>query len=361
MQMPTWPLQDPEILAALEAAWTDGSWGRYDGPHNERLVELLKTMHGVRFVLPCSSGTVAVELALRGLQLGENDEAILAGYDFSGNFRAIESIGAAACPCRYCSRNMVPRCESNCRCSCAANSCRDRFAFAWRINRHANVGRVAQQHGFAVLEDACQSPGARVQGRIAGSWGDVAVTSFGGSKLLTAGRGGALLTNREEIFHRAKIFAERGNNAFPLSELQAAVLPPQIRKLERYNQQRRANVERLLRQLADLEILRPVQNTLTDSSPVYYKVAFEYVQPAETNWPRQRLIAAFREAGVPVDEGFRGFTRRSSQRCRHAGTLTHSAVASESTILLHHPILLDTETSIDGLANSIRRIASVIR
>src|SRR5687768_1628543 len=82
----TWPVQDAEVRAALDAAWADGSWGRYDGPHNERLVEQLKEMHSVGFVLLCSSGTIAVELALRGLQIETNDEVLLAGYDFSGNF-----------------------------------------------------------------------------------------------------------------------------------------------------------------------------------------------------------------------------------------------------------------------------------
>ncbi len=42
----------------------------------------------------CSSGTIAVELALRGTDVKPDDEVILAGYDFPGNFRAIEAIGA---------------------------------------------------------------------------------------------------------------------------------------------------------------------------------------------------------------------------------------------------------------------------
>ncbi len=50
---------------------------------------------------------------------------------------------------------------------------------------------VARRFNLGVVEDACQAPGATVQGRPAGTWGDVGVLSFGGSKLLTAGRGGA--------------------------------------------------------------------------------------------------------------------------------------------------------------------------
>ena len=54
----------------------------------------LAQMHGVQHAWLCSSGTIAVELALRGLKVGPGDEVILAAYDFPGNFRAIEAIGA---------------------------------------------------------------------------------------------------------------------------------------------------------------------------------------------------------------------------------------------------------------------------
>src|SRR5262249_33508236 len=91
---PTWPRPDESVRAALEAAYQDGSWGRYHGPHCERLQELLAEMHQVRNARLCSSGTIAVELALRGLKVGPGDEVILAAYDFPGNFRAIEAVGA---------------------------------------------------------------------------------------------------------------------------------------------------------------------------------------------------------------------------------------------------------------------------
>ena len=53
---------------------------------------------GVEHVYPCCSGTFAVELALRMLKVGPGDEVILAGYDFPGNFRAIEAVGATPVP-----------------------------------------------------------------------------------------------------------------------------------------------------------------------------------------------------------------------------------------------------------------------
>src|SRR5947207_4510999 len=90
------------------------------------------------------------------------------------------------------------------------------------------VMAFAAARQITVIEDAAQCPGAMVQGRRAGTWGDAGVLSFGGSKLLTAGRGGAILTAKHTIAQRARIWQMRGNLVAPLSELQAAVLRPQL-------------------------------------------------------------------------------------------------------------------------------------
>src|SRR5206468_10643524 len=112
------------------------------------------------------------------------------------------------------------------------------------------VMAIARRHGIGVVEDAAQAPGAVVQGQPAGTWGDVGTLSFGGSKLLTAGRGGALLFRDAQLFQRAKLWLHRGLQQWaPLSELQAAALRPQLRKLREATARRRENVRYLLRRL----------------------------------------------------------------------------------------------------------------
>jgi perosamine synthetase len=93
MPLPPSELAD-EIREALLSMAADGSWCRYEGSHCERLRNALRERFGVPHVTLCCSGTIAVELALRGVGVGVGDEVILAGYDFPGNFRAIEAVGA---------------------------------------------------------------------------------------------------------------------------------------------------------------------------------------------------------------------------------------------------------------------------
>src|SRR5205823_10221156 len=102
------------------------------------------------------------------------------------------------------------------------------------------------------------APGALVDGRRAGTWGDVGVLSFGGSKLLSAGRGGALLTADAGMAQRAQNHLQRaGNIVCPLSELQAALLVPQCQKLDERNAGRWSNVQALCKAIADVPHVRP--------------------------------------------------------------------------------------------------------
>src|SRR6516164_9770115 len=91
---PAWPLPDDAVAEALQAAWRDGSWGKYDGGRVRQLEERLAAEHGGGYALTCGSGTFAVELALRALKVGPGDEVILAAYDYPGNFLAIHAVGA---------------------------------------------------------------------------------------------------------------------------------------------------------------------------------------------------------------------------------------------------------------------------
>jgi dTDP-4-amino-4,6-dideoxygalactose transaminase len=214
----------------------------------------------------------------------------------------------------------------------------------------------ARAHRLAVIEDACQAPGARVAGQIAGSWGDVSTLSFGGSKLLTAGRGGAMLTRNAEIHQRAKVFCDRGNQAFPLSELQAAVLLPQLVTLAAHNEARRASVRRLLGHSAEWAPLIPPGDPLPDSAGSYYKLSWLYRDEAIAGCDVDTFVSALQAEGVPCDRGFRGFAGRSERRCRKVGELPHSLRAAKSTLVLHHPVLLESAESIDALCGAISKV-----
>jgi dTDP-4-amino-4,6-dideoxygalactose transaminase len=355
---PDWPPSDESVRAALEEAWRAGSWGKYDGGHVRRLEERLAAEHEVGHALACSSGTYAVELALRALKVGASDEVILAGYDYGGNFLGVHAVGA---------RPVLVDVDPD-NWNLSPNALGPALGPATKavIVSHLHGGLVPMREvmdlcaarGVPVIEDAAQAVGATVQGRRAGSWGDVGVLSFGGSKLLSAGRGGALLTRRADVYQRARLTLLRGNNLLcPLSELQAVVLLPQLDLLPARHAQRARAVARLGEGLAEVPGVRLFRNGV-EGDPAYYKVG---LQLERFGLARARLVAAMRAEGIALDEGFRALhVGRSAGRWRAGGALTEAERAHAGALVLHHPVLLGSEAEVDQVATALRRIHACV-
>ena len=358
---PSWPVADPDILRALQKCYADGSWGKYLGPHCEQLRETLRCDLAMEHVRLCSSGSVAVELALRGLGVGAGDEVLLGGYDFPGNFRAITAVGALPVlidldrtTCGIDPANIAAACSGKTKAVIAS---------------HLHGGLVdmprlvdaAKSNGLAVVEDACQASGAIVYGRPAGTWGDVGTFSFGGSKLLTAGRGGAVVTRHADAAQRMKVYCEEGNDAFPLSELQAAVLMPQWQKLSERHVHRSKSARNLGELLAGIRGLRCVARRPEQSEPAFYKFGIAYDAAELGDLARNTFCTAVRAEGIALDPGFRGFASRGGRRCRRSGELSVSAEHAEQMMLLHHPVLLEPDDTIRRVAETIRDLAEGYR
>jgi dTDP-4-amino-4,6-dideoxygalactose transaminase len=344
------------VLRALQTVYADGSWGKYQGGSVARLEEGLARYHGIEFAVTCASGTFAVELALRALKVGPGDEVLLAAYDYGGNFLSVHAVGAlpVLVDVDAGNWNLAPaRLE-------AAVGPATRAVIASHLHGGVvpmrAVLEIASRHGLGVVEDAAQMPGASVQGRKAGTWGDVGILSFGGSKLLTSGRGGAVLTRRADVHHRARLLLNRGNVVCPLSELQAAVLLPQLDRLDARNATRARNVSALVERLRAVPGLRPFVNSIPDTQPGYYKVGFQF-DASRFGLGRERFVAALRAEGVALDEGFKALhVGRSPNRFRAVDALTEANRAHAGTVVLHHPVLLGTESQVEEVASAVCKI-----
>ncbi|HTN75112.1 MAG TPA: DegT/DnrJ/EryC1/StrS family aminotransferase, partial [Pirellulaceae bacterium] len=150
----------------------------------------------------------------------------------------------------------------------------------------------------------------------------------------------------------------RGNHAFPLSELQAAVLLPQLPKLAAANEVRRQRAEQLRAGTRHLPGLAPVESPSERGDTAYYKFAWLYDAAACGGRSRAQFLQAMQAEGVAVDAGFRGFASRSAARCRQVGELLHSRQAAERTVLLHHPVLLESRETIDRVVAAFTKVVT---
>lgn len=357
---PPWPVPDPALQDVFAALLASGGWGQYRGPHCEALQQALAEYHGVEQVVLCSSGTAATELALRGVGVQPGDEVVLAAYDYKANFVNVLAVGATPVLVDTLPDQPVLDVQQ----LSAALSPRTRAILCSHLHGCLapvrQICELAAAQGIAVIEDACQAPGARVAGARAGTTGAVGVLSFGGSKLLTAGRGGAVLTGDASIAQRIRLYTERGNTAYPLSEMQAAVLLPQLQQLDARHRQRWHSVQHLQQQLQGLPGLQLVlspEDAAAGDSPAFYKLALQ-LSAGRQRADSEAVSAAARRWGVALDAAFPALHRiHSRRRFRAVGELPHAARLHDQLLTLHHPVLLVPEL-LDQVAAVLRGIIS---
>ncbi len=350
-----WPGTDNKVESSVLEALRRGEWGLYDGPWTQQLCESLCQQFSCEHSLLTSSGTIAVELALRAAGVRAGDEVMLAAYDFPGNFRAIEAIGAMPVLVDVVSGSWVTGADLICA---GVSESTKAILVSHLHGQLVDIPRIrsAIQEKFpdrsiAIVEDACQVPGARCGGIQCGAMGDVSVLSFGGSKLLSAGRGGAVLSNDAAAIQRAKVWSNRGNEAFPLSQLQAAALLPQLNELGERNAVRSLAVKKLIEDV-ESRCGAKLTSRIVENESAWYKVPFLLPQTVD----REMAIQLMQAEGVPIDIGFRGFAKRTSRRCRKVGDLAQATVAAERTLLLHHPALLEPEATRNQIVDGITKV-----
>jgi perosamine synthetase len=128
------------------------------------------------------------------------------------------------------------------------------------------IRAVARRHNIFIIEDAAEALGAEYKDKKAGSFGDTGVFSFHGSKTVTTGEGGMLVTNREDLFHRIQVLRDHGRQPgdrmfwnteiaykYKMSSMQAALGLAQIERIDELLERKRQQFEWYQNELADLE------------------------------------------------------------------------------------------------------------
>jgi dTDP-4-amino-4,6-dideoxygalactose transaminase len=331
LELPTWPPEWPEIRQAVAAVLASGDWGRYRSEVCRELQSRLSRQFGASDCHLTCSGTAAIELALRVSRIGPGDEVIVAAYDFPGNFRTIELLGAT--PVLVDIAENSP-CIDVAQIELAASGKVVAVIASHLYGRAADVGSLRQicdANQWVLIEDACQVPGMKIDERPAGSFGDLATLSFGGSKPISSGTGGALLLNNERLAARLPSIVDRPSDTYPLSALQAAAIGPQLDRLDELNGRRAATAEFLINELAEFDWISSNQHNV---KPAYYKLA----------WNGGRGAVGASAESLPIGQGFRTTAQTSDRRCRKPVPLDRSIELSEACrVLDHRALLIETE------------------
>jgi len=219
------------------------------GPRVRELEEEFAAFIGAGHAVATSSGTTALHLALLGYGIGPGDEVITVPFTFIASANSVLYTGARPVLVDIDERDFTIDVEL------IEAAITDRTKAIMPVSLYGQpadmpaVSAIAERHGLAVVEDACQAHGAAVGRRMCGTWG-AGTFSFYPTKNMTTGEGGMLTTDDGELAERVRLLREHGMKVryhhvvvgynFRMTDIAAAIGLAQLPKLPAANERRRA-------------------------------------------------------------------------------------------------------------------------
>src|ERR1700693_1959019 len=235
-----------EESVALEDVLTGSKWGGqpFPGKHASMFAKKFAEVHTAKYAQCVNTGTVAIQASLIAVGIQPGDEVIVPAYTWEGTVGPVVLWNAVPVfvgvdPDTYCldakliEQAITPKTKALLP-----------VHLGMRFADLDEIMRIAAKHKLKVIEDCAHAHGGMWRDKGAGSAGDVGAFSFQSSKLITSGEGGAVITNTLEYHERVQTYINAGRASLTdqyhhriigfnhrLSELQAAVLGPQLERL----------------------------------------------------------------------------------------------------------------------------------
>lgn len=175
----------------------------------EKFEEAWAKTIGTDYAILLSSGTGALISALVGMGIGPGDEVIVPGYTFMASASAVLAVGAIPVLTEIDETMTIDVDDIEKKISKYTKAIIPVHICGYPCNMDA-ICEIAKKHNLYIIEDACQADGGKYKGKRLGSIGNVGAFSFNYYKLISAGEGGALVTNNKLAYDRAMIYHDGG-------------------------------------------------------------------------------------------------------------------------------------------------------
>ncbi|HXO74841.1 MAG TPA: DegT/DnrJ/EryC1/StrS family aminotransferase, partial [Puia sp.] len=215
---------------------------------------------GCNYTQLVSSGTAALTTALTALGIGVGDEVIMPTFTFVASFESVLSVGAVPILADV-DETLTLQPDAVRRAITPRTKCVMPVHMCGAMADLDALLQICKEHNLILLEDACQSFGAKYKGKFLGTIGHAGTFSFDFVKTITCAEGGGIVTNSEDIYTKCDGFSDHGHDHkgvdrgadlhpfigynYRISELHAAVGLAQIRKLDQFLAIQKNNHSRL--------------------------------------------------------------------------------------------------------------------
>lgn len=355
-------ISDPERFIDMVRGALDRRWLSNDGPLVRELEARIADYVGVKHCVAITNGTIALEIAIRAL--GLSGEVIVPSFTFIAtahalHWQGITPVFADIDPETHCldpasvERLITPRTTG--------------IIGVHLWGRPAPVTAletVAREHGLALLYDAAHAFGVSVDGKMVGSFGDAEVFSFHATKFFNTLEGGAVVTDDDDIAHRARLMrnfgfvgedavASDGTNG-KMSEISAAMGLVNLDGIQTFIDVNRRNHEAYTRELAGLQGVSVLPMPEGDTSNYQYVVLV--VDPTCARG-RDEILARLRAENVLARRYFwPGAHLMEPYRTLYPEAAQHLPVTRR---IANSVIVLPTGTAVD--LDDIRSVARIVR
>jgi dTDP-4-amino-4,6-dideoxygalactose transaminase len=386
-----WPQYTRADIERVVKVIESRHWGGFPVPsqHAEEFANRFAELHGASYGLCLVNGTVALFAAIQALGLKFGDEIIMPAYTWDGT--AIAALQAGCVPVfadidpdTYCLDPKAVR---------AVITPRTRAILpvhlAMRFADMPGLMAIAREHNLLVIEDCAHAHGGRFQGKGAGAAGDAGCFSFQESKLMTAGEGGIVLTNRLDCYEALQSIINCGRPSitdkferkvlganYRMTELQTALLLGQLDSWPELCQRRTHHAALLSKAISGLCHVRPLPAQAGLERETIYNFVFQY-RPTIAAPSRDLFVAALEAEGVPCDGRFYEPVYRSDlfnatpENCPQlvvgrdrpmdysdCRCPVSERAAYKESLWLSHVLLIGDESQVQDIARAIEKVVS---
>lgn len=325
-----WPIFDENEEKALLKALRSRNWCCLRGNAVYDFQKEFAQAMGVGCCVLTNGGTTALSASLHCLGVGPGDEVITTPHTFIATINVI--CNAHALPVFV---DIDPD-TGSIDADLIENAITDNTKVILPVHLAGfpvdieKIMSIAARHKIPVVEDACQSVFAEVNGKKVGTFGTTGCISFQEWKSLVCGEGGALLGNDEELMRRCAAFVNNGRDPkrdkrgypFPgsnhrMTEFQAAVLTEQFKRFKKQDKIRQDNGKYLEQELAKIPGIKPRKRYSEKTRFTYVTFEMDYDKKYFNKVPASKFAEALRAEGIPVS----GRARRYSNGCHKEGML----------------------------------------
>lgn len=226
-----------EVVDSIKSAWVTM------GPKVKKLEEELSSYIGVKHAIAVSSGTAALDVALKVIDVQPGDEVIIPAMTYIATANAVlyqhaKPVLADIDPHTY---NIDP--EDVLRKITNKTKCIMPIDYGGQGADYDAIMEIAEEHHIHLVVDGAPSLGGEYKGRKLCSFGDIAITSFHAAKVMTTVEGGMVFTNDDELDRRSRIIRNQGEDPrrkyyhtllghnYRMTDLHAAIGLAQFRRL----------------------------------------------------------------------------------------------------------------------------------